>query len=174
MASLMNVHEVLTTLSGDLKGYLDDNNIRSPAIVGIRSGGVWVAEFIHQQLACDKPLGMLDISFYRDDFTRKGLNPTVTPSSLPFETDNQNIILVDDVVMSGRTIRAAMNEIFDYGRPARIILVSLVDMGGRELPIQPDFVGKKLSLKDGGQVKLVQNADGSLKLRQRAPAVARG
>jgi pyrimidine operon attenuation protein/uracil phosphoribosyltransferase len=166
----MIVADVLATMSRNLKQYLEANNIESPAVIGIRSGGVWIAEYLHEQLACDTPLGELDISFYRDDFTRKGLNPMVKPSSLPFETDGKAIVLVDDVIMSGRTIRAAMNEIFDYGRPARIILVSLVDMGNRELPIQPDCVGQVMTLAEHGQVKLLKNEDGTLELKQRGVA----
>jgi pyrimidine operon attenuation protein/uracil phosphoribosyltransferase len=163
----MIVADLLEAMSKNLKQYLETNNIESPAVIGIRSGGVWVAEYLHKKLACETPMGELDISFYRDDFTRKGLNPMVKPSSLPFETEGKDIILVDDVIMSGRTIRAAMNEIFDYGRPARIILVSLVDMGNRELPIQPDCVGQVMALSEHGQVKLLKNTDGTLELKQR-------
>lgn len=113
-----------------------------PAIkmVGIRTGGEWVAQALHQQLGLTEPLGVLDIAFYRDDFSRIGLHPTVQPSVIPWELDDQAVFLVDDVLYTGRTTRAAMNELFDYGRPASITLVSLVERkGGRELPIQPDI-----------------------------------
>ena len=92
-------------------------------------------------LALEEPLGALDISFYRDDFTRIGMNPEVRPSNLPLSVDDRNIFLVDDVIHTGRTIRAALNEIFDYGRPASVQLVTLIESSGRELPIQADFVG---------------------------------
>ena len=115
--------------------------ISDPAMVGIHTGGVWLAQRLHQLLEIEESLGTLDISFYRDDFTRVGMNPQVRPSSIPFAVDDRHILLVDDVLQTGRTIRAAMNEIFDYGRPASIILVTLVERSGRELPIQPNVVG---------------------------------
>ncbi len=123
-------------------------------MIGIHTGGVWVAQQLHQQLGINEPLGTLDISFYRDDFTRIGINPQVKPSSLPLSIDNRHIILVDDVLYTGRTIRAAMNELFDYGRPASLTLVVLVERDGRELPIQPDAVGQHISLQPGEQIKL--------------------
>ncbi|MCP4767666.1 MAG: bifunctional pyr operon transcriptional regulator/uracil phosphoribosyltransferase PyrR [Gammaproteobacteria bacterium] len=125
-----------------------------PLIVGIETGGVWIAEQLRQRIAPDSELGRLDISFYRDDFTRNGLNPTVKPSNLPTNIDEQTIILVDDVLQSGRTIRAAMNEIFDYGRPKKIILAILIDRGQREIPIQADFVGASMSLDSNSHIKL--------------------
>lgn len=124
-----------------IKTRLDMQKITNPAIIGIHTGGAWLAERLHQMLAIDEPLGILDISFYRDDFSRVGVNPEVRPSNILFEVEDQHIILVDDVLQTGRTIRAAMNEIFDYGRPASITLVTLVERGGRELPIQPNVVG---------------------------------
>lgn len=168
MTSIIQVDVVLNEMVQNLKGMLASQEIEAPAVIGIRSGGVWIAEAIHKALGCTTAMGELDISFYRDDFTRSGLNPTVKPSSLPFETEGQTIILVDDVVMSGRTIRAAMNEIFDYGRPAKIILVSLVDLGRRELPIQPDIVGTVLNLPANELVKLVKNDAGNLELQQKS------
>lgn len=109
-------------------------------LIGIRTGGEWIAQGLHQRLDLHSPLGVLDISFYRDDFSKIGLNPAVQPSSIPWSVDDESIFLVDDVLYTGRTTRAAMNEIFDYGRPAAITLVALVDRkGARELPIQPDI-----------------------------------
>ena len=125
-----------------------------PKDVGVRLGGAWIADALHKKLQLTQPLGLLDITFYRDDFTRKGLHPSVKPSQLPFVTEDQHIILVDDVVMSGRTIRAAMNELFDYGRPASVILAALVTLPGRELPIQPDIAGKAMDLSPRQRVKL--------------------
>ncbi|MAK92435.1 MAG: bifunctional pyr operon transcriptional regulator/uracil phosphoribosyltransferase, partial [Oleibacter sp.] len=92
--------------------------------------------------------------FYRDDFTRHGLHPQVMGSELPDSIEDRHIVLIDDVIMSGRTIRAAMNELFDYGRPASITLISLLDIGRRELPIQPDLTGARLELEEGQLVKL--------------------
>ncbi|MDH5325424.1 MAG: bifunctional pyr operon transcriptional regulator/uracil phosphoribosyltransferase PyrR [Gammaproteobacteria bacterium] len=123
-------------------------------MIGIHSGGVWIAKRLHQLLGLSQPLGNLDISFYRDDFSRIGMNPQVKPSQLPVSVDAKHILLVDDILHTGRTIRAAMNEIFDYGRPASITLIVLGERTGRELPIQPDIVGKHLNLTSGQHVKL--------------------
>ncbi len=133
-------------------------------IVGIHTGGAWVAERLHALLGCRQPLGVLDISFYRDDFSRIGLHPQVKPSNLPFELEGGTILLVDDVLHSGRTVRAAMNELFDYGRPASIRLAVLVDRGGRELPIRPDFVGLTVDIPEHQNVNLSRLDDGHLTL----------
>ena len=98
---------------------------RDPLMVGIHTGGVWVAERLHRLLEFKEPLGTLDISFYRDDFTRIGMNPQVRTSHLPVNVEDRHLILVDDVLHTGRTIRAALNEIFDYGRPASVMLACL-------------------------------------------------
>ncbi|MFW5823545.1 MAG: bifunctional pyr operon transcriptional regulator/uracil phosphoribosyltransferase PyrR [Marinobacter sp.] len=155
MTDIPAVPELLSQLEQGLREYLRDRRITRPLLVGIRTGGVWIASELHRRLALDEPFGELDISFYRDDFSRIGLNPRVTPSHLPFETEDRDLVLVDDVVMSGRTIRAAMNELFDYGRPSSITLVALIDLGGRELPIQPDVTGHRLQLPASQRVKLV-------------------
>ncbi|MCP4980556.1 MAG: bifunctional pyr operon transcriptional regulator/uracil phosphoribosyltransferase PyrR [Gammaproteobacteria bacterium] len=125
-----------------------------PIIVGIETGGAWIAERLRKRVAADADLGRLNISFYRDDFTRTGLHPTVKPSCLPTDIDDKTIILVDDVLQSGRTVRAAMNEIFDYGRPKKIVLVTLIDRGEREIPIQADIVGETLQLDSDSHIKL--------------------
>lgn len=129
---------------------IDDRTV----MVGIHTGGVWVARLLREKLGIKEPLGVLDISFYRDDFTRIGINPQVKPSHLPFSLDNRHIILVDDVLHTGRTIRAAMNELFDYGRPASITLVALVERDGRELPVQANVVGISMPLGPDEHVKL--------------------
>jgi len=123
-------------------------------MVGIHTGGVWIARLLHKKLGMQTPLGTLDISFYRDDFTRIGMNPQVRPSELPFTLDGRNIILVDDVLHTGRTVRAAMNELFDYGRPASIVLATLVERSGRELPIEANVVGLHMELAEHQHVKL--------------------
>ncbi len=125
-----------------------------PLMIGIRTGGVWIAERLHRRLGLDEPLGILDIAFYRDDFSRLGIDPQVRPSDLPVPVDDRHIVLVDDVLHTGRTVRAALNEIFDYGRPASVLLCVLVDRGGRELPIQPDIAGIEIDLPEGEQIKL--------------------
>jgi len=128
--------------------------VSNPALIGIRTGGLWIAERLRNALAIATEVGELDVSFYRDDFQRAGMKPHVSPSSLPFEVQDRSIVLVDDVLHTGRTVRAALNEIFDYGRPAAVILLALVDRGGRELPICADVVGSRLELPDGQQIKL--------------------
>jgi pyrimidine operon attenuation protein/uracil phosphoribosyltransferase len=153
-AALQDCEHTCQELGNRLKTLLDEQHIQNPLIIGIRTGGVWIAERLQQQLQLDEAIGVLDISFYRDDFTRHGLHPQVKGSQLPDSIEDRHIILVDDVVMSGRTIRAAMNELFDYGRPASIKLVCLLDIGRRELPIQPDLCGAELTLSDGQLVKL--------------------
>jgi len=151
--SLPSVESLIEKLTQALSPYFSSPESQ-PLIVGIETGGVWVAEQLRQRIAPESELGRLDISFYRDDFTRNGLHPTVKPSNLPTNIDGQTIILVDDVLQSGRTIRAAMNEIFDYGRPKKIILAILIDRGQREIPIQADFVGASLSLDSNSHIKL--------------------
>jgi pyrimidine operon attenuation protein/uracil phosphoribosyltransferase len=110
-------------------------------LVGIHSGGAWLAQRLHKDLGLAQPMGTLDISFYRDDFDKIGLHSQVMPSEIAFSVAGKHLVLVDDVLYTGRTIRAAMNELFDYGRPASIRLAVLIDRGGRELPIAAVAVG---------------------------------
>lgn len=134
------------------------------AIVGIYSGGAWLAERLAAELQLKERLGFIDVSFYRDDYAEKGLHAEVRPSQIPFDVSDANIVLVDDVLYTGRTTRAAINELFDYGRPARIMLAALVDRGGRELPIAADFVAETVTLPDNRQLVLQRAADGRLSL----------
>jgi pyrimidine operon attenuation protein/uracil phosphoribosyltransferase len=154
MSSLPAPDSLLKTMADALRQLLASRGISDPCMIGIHTGGVWVAEALHKALGLQQPLGTLSITFYRDDFTRIGMHPQVEPSNLPFEIDDQHIVLVDDVLHTGRTIRAALNEIFDYGRPASVILVTLVDRGGRELPIAADIIGVQMPLADNQNVKL--------------------
>ena len=161
-----NVEQALGKMAGDLHKLLGARGVSDPLMIGIHSGGVWIAERLHARLGLNDPLGKLDISFYRDDFTRIGLNPAVRPSHLPFSVDGRHIVLVDDVLYTGRTIRAALNEIFDYGRPDSVILAVLVDRGGRELPIQADVVGTPMHLSAHEHVKLSGPAPLELSIKQ--------
>jgi len=154
MTALLDINQLLDELETGLRRILSERQVAEPVLIGIRTGGVWLADVLGKRLGVVEPFGELDISFYRDDFSRIGLNPKVRPSSLPFDTEGRDIILIDDVIMSGRTIRAAMNELFDYGRPASIILATLIDLGARELPVQPDVVGRLLALEPHQRVKL--------------------
>ncbi len=108
---------------------------KNPALVGIYSGGAWIAERLRELLGLTEEIGLIDVSFYRDDFAEKGLHPQVKPTLIPFEVEGRHLILVDDVLYTGRTTRAAINELFDYGRPAAVDLAVLADRGGRELPV---------------------------------------
>ena len=153
-AATDDVAQLLEQMAGQLTHRMQQEGIVQPCMIGIHTGGAWVARELHRLLALDTPLGTLDISFYRDDFSRIGMHPQVRPSELPFEVEGRDIILIDDVLHSGRTIRAAMNEIFDYGRPARILLAVLLERSGRELPIQPDVCGRHMALGPTQQVKL--------------------
>lgn len=134
-------------------------------LVGIHTGGVWLAERLHRALGIKLPLGTLDISFYRDDFNKKGLRRNVKSSDIPFDIDGCAVVIVDDVLHTGRTIRAAMNELFDYGRPASIRLAALVDRGGRELPIAAEFTGAAISVGPGETIELARDAQGRLSLQ---------
>ncbi len=154
MINAPDINATLDRMAAELKALLAQRAIRDPMMVGIHTGGVWVARQLHQRLGLTQPLGELDISFYRDDFTRIGINPQVKPSSLPRTLDDQYIILVDDVLHTGRTVRAALNEIFDWGRPASVLLVALVDRGGRELPVEACVVGERMPLQAHEHVKL--------------------
>lgn len=133
-------------------------------LVGIHTGGVWLAERLHRELAITQPLGTLDVSFYRDDYDKIGLHAQVKRSEIPFEVEGAHIVLVDDVLYTGRTIRAAINELFDYGRPASISLATLVDRGGRELPIAAQYTGTELELPADKMLELKREKSGKLSL----------
>ena len=151
----IDVIELLEKMGAQLQQHVSDASHEDSIIIGVHTGGVWIAQYLHQYTANTSPVGELNIAFYRDDFSRIGLHPTVEPSKLPFDVNDRHLILVDDILYTGRTIRAAMNEIFDYGRPSSITLVALVERGGRELPIQPDIVGTQLNLTSSEHVKLL-------------------
>jgi pyrimidine operon attenuation protein/uracil phosphoribosyltransferase len=163
-----NATELLAKTQQELNALIAEGNRPNPLMVGIHTGGAWLAEHLYKELSIDSPLGSLDISFHRDDFDQSGLNPKVQPSNLPCSTEGRHIFLVDDVIMTGRTIRAAMNELFDYGRPASITLIALLDLQQRELPIQADIVGGTLSISPDQTVKLTGPAPLALEIRNRS------
>lgn len=158
---------VIDGMAQKIRTLTGQRDLQDLTVIGIRTGGVLVAEELHKRLDIKTPLGTLDIAFYRDDFSQIGLNPEVKPSQIPFDVDGRNILLVDDVIHSGRTIRAALNEIFDYGRPSSVILASLVDRGGRQLPIQADVIGLEVTLTPSEQIKLVGETDMELVIGSR-------
>ena len=129
------------------------------AFVGIYSGGAWVAERLAALIPGNHPLGFIDVSYYRDDYARTGLKGGARRSELPFDVDGATIVLVDDVLFTGRSVRAAINELFDFGRPARIELAVLIDRGGRELPIQADYVGARLAVARDLSIVLSRDND---------------
>lgn len=136
--------------------------INRPALVGIHSGGVWIAERLQEILQITEKIGHIDVSFYRDDFAEKGLHPQVKPTAIRFEVEGRHLILVDDVLFTGRTTRAAINELFDYGRPARVELAVLADRGGRELPIEAQYCVWKVELAEKENLVLARSTDGAL------------
>ncbi len=150
----LNLEQLLEQMYSRISQKLQNLDPEDVVMIGIHTGGFWIAEKIYQRLNLPTPLGSLNISFYRDDFSRIGLHPEVKPSQLPAGLDDKHIILIDDVLFTGRTIRAALNEIFDYGRPASVTLAVLLDRGERELPICAEITGQKISLQPDQQVKL--------------------
>jgi len=168
-ADASEIEVAVGRMADELRALLDRRSIASPLMIGIHTGGVWVAERLHARLGLSEPLGHLDISFYRDDFTRIGMHPQVRPSHLPVSVEDRHLILVDDVLQTGRTIRAALNVLFDYGRPKSVILAALAERDGRQLPIEPNVVGLHARLESGEQIKLAGPEPLAL-VRGRAPA----
>jgi pyrimidine operon attenuation protein/uracil phosphoribosyltransferase len=133
-------------------------------LVGIHSGGAWLADRLAELLPGEHPVGYIDVSFYRDDYARKGLRAKVATTTLPFEVGGSRLVLVDDVLYTGRSVRAAINELFDYGRPETIELAVLVDRGGRELPIEATYVGVRVAVARDLSVVLNRHLDGRFEL----------
>ena len=132
------------------------------AFVGIFSGGAWVAERVAKHLGLNTPVGNIDVSFYRDDYERIGLHPNVRPTDIPFSVDNRHIILFDDVLESGRTTRAALNVLFDFGRPSCVDLAVLADRNNRQLPVAARWLVWSAQLAETYNLVLQRNIDGQL------------
>lgn len=158
MIELTDAEALLARLTHEMTGAVQPDT----ALVGIRTGGVWIAERLREAFHLATPLGVIDVSFYRDDYGAKGLHALPKGSSIPFDVVDREIILIDDVLYTGRTIRAALNELFDYGRPRAVRLAALVDRGGRELPIAPQFVGMAVELPADQTLTLERDASGRL------------
>jgi len=129
-------------------------------LVGITSGGAWLAQRLQQDLGLDGEAGTISSSMHRDDFAQRGLSASAAQTSLPFDVDGAHILLLDDVLYTGRTLRAVINELFDYGRPASVKLAVLVDRGGRELPVQADFAAARVSLPENQSLQLARDDQG--------------
>jgi pyrimidine operon attenuation protein/uracil phosphoribosyltransferase len=153
----LHIDTLLDNLENQLKQSITTRQLKQPLIIGIRTGGVWIAEIMRERLGIEEPLGMLDISFYRDDFSQSGMHPNVKPSFLPTDIEERDLILVDDVFQTGRTIRAALNEIFDYGRPHQVLLAVLIERDGKQIPLHPDCVGAWVTLQAKQRIKLRNN-----------------
>ncbi len=134
------------------------------AMIGLYTGGAWLAQRLHAILAIREALGLMDIAFYRDDYHAQGLHHDPKRTKIPFDVNGRELLLVDDVLYTGRTVRAAMNELFDYGRPESIALVVLADRGGRQLPICAQHCGARIEVPAGMRLRLERSDDGKLGL----------
>jgi pyrimidine operon attenuation protein/uracil phosphoribosyltransferase len=138
-----------------------------PLLVGVASGGAWLAERLQRDLALPGTPGVLSSAMHRDDFSRRGMASSGA-TQLPFDVNGAHLVVVDDVLYTGRTIRAVLNELFDYGRPASVKLVVLVDRGGRELPVQPDLAVARVSLPAEQSLELARDPHGGFSLEVRS------
>ncbi|MGQ0651618.1 MAG: bifunctional pyr operon transcriptional regulator/uracil phosphoribosyltransferase PyrR [Betaproteobacteria bacterium] len=159
MTKLPDVEQLCGTLAAELRARVT----RRTAMIGLHTGGAWLAEKLHALLGLPTPLGLMDIAFYRDDYAARGLKHDPKRTRIPFDVNGAELLLVDDVLYSGRTVRAAMNELFDYGRPASIALVVLADRGGRQLPICAQHCGAKLDVPPDMRLRLKRRDDGRLR-----------
>ena len=159
-SKLPDAEALLPKLAAELKPVITP----ATAMIGLHTGGAWVAERLHGLLALKDPLGLMDIAFYRDDYAKEGLKHDPKKTKIPFEVEGRDLLLVDDVLYTGRTVRAAMNELFDYGRPRSIALVVLADRGGRQLPIAARYVGAHVEVPAGKKLRLKRSDSGTLKL----------
>ena len=160
MMNLPNPEDLIADLAEQIKPLLTAET----ALVGIYSGGAWLLErllpALESYIGSPLPNGVLDAAFYRDDFSQRGLKRDNKPTELGFDVENKHIILIDDIFYTGRTTRAAMNALFDYGRPASITLAVLVNRGGRQLPIEPQICGWDTLLKPNENLQLLQDNTG--------------
>ena len=157
---LPDAEKLCEQLAAELRPRIDAKS----AMIGLYTGGAWLAERLHKLLDMKSPLGLMDIAFYRDDYHAQGLHHDPKRTRIPFDVNGRDLLLVDDVLYTGRTVRAAMNELFDYGRPASIALVVLADRGGRELPICAQHCGARVEVPAGMRLRLTRADDGRLAL----------
>lgn len=162
---LPNPEALLADITAKIVAQINPNS----ALVGIHSGGVWLMRRILQTLNSEIPFGTLDAALYRDDYAARGLKADLKPSDIAFDVTDKHIILIDDIFYTGRTTRAAMNELFDYGRPASISLAVLINRGGAQLPITPNITGAEILLKANQNLQLSQDTKGKLHLSLETP-----
>jgi pyrimidine operon attenuation protein / uracil phosphoribosyltransferase len=143
----------------DLLRYVQQIHVPARQLVGITSGGAWLVERLHRDLKLAGKPGVISSTLHRDDFSKRGLSDG-GQTTLPFDVEGADILLVDDVLFTGRTIRAVVNELFDYGRPSRVQLAVLVDRGGRELPIHAEYASARLVMPAGQSLTLARNEAG--------------
>jgi pyrimidine operon attenuation protein / uracil phosphoribosyltransferase len=167
-AQIPDAEAVLESLAASMRSAV----AHDAAFVGIYSGGAWLAERLAKLIPGDHPVGLIDVSFYRDDFARTGLKRGVKRTELPFEVEGARIVLVDDVLYTGRSVRAAINELFDFGRPASVELAVLIDRGGRELPIEAAYVGARLAVADDVSIVLSKGEGDRLSLAAESATAA--
>lgn len=160
MAALPEAEALCEKLARELRPRVGATSV----MIGIHTGGAWVAERLHAALGMQEPLGFLDIAFYRDDYDRKGLARDPKRSKIPFDVAGKDLLLVDDVLYTGRTVRAAINELFDYGRPASIVLVVLAERDGRQLPICAQYAGARVAVPADQRLRLKRSGEGRLSL----------
>jgi pyrimidine operon attenuation protein/uracil phosphoribosyltransferase len=157
---LPDAEEICAQLAAELRPHVGPKT----AMIGIYTGGAWLAERLHTLLGLATPLGLMDVAFYRDDYAARGLKHDPKRTKIPFDVSGRRLLLVDDVLYTGRTIRAAMNELFDFGRPESISLVVLADRGGRQLPICAQHCGAQVAVPSGKRLRLKRDGGGKLAL----------
>ena len=162
---------LLAEMTAKIQAQVNALGLANTALVGIHSGGVWLMQRIQASINQEIATGTLDAALYRDDFAQRGLKAQSRPSDLTFDIQNKHIILIDDIFYTGRTTRAAMNELFDYGRPASVQLAVLINRGGAQLPIQPNIVGAHIALTPTQNLQLSQDTKGKLHLSLEAQDV---
>lgn len=160
MNALPDAEDLLLPLVAELRARVTP----ATAMIGLYTGGAWLAQRLHAMLGLVQPLGLMDIAFYRDDYHKQGLKHDPKRTRIPFDVESKDLLLVDDVLYTGRTVRAAMNELFDYGRPRSITLVVLADRGGRQLPICAQYCGARVEVAEDMRLRLKRAEDGRLSL----------
>ena len=149
--NLPNAENLIESLKNKINAIIDSNTV----LIGVQRGGELILQKILPDLKEPIAIGSINASFYRDDFSQIGVHPNVKPSRIPSQIEGRDIILVDDVFYTGRTVRAALNEIFDYGRPNQVVLAVLVERDGRQIPLSPDCFGARIELSSGQRIKLL-------------------